>query len=140
MNLRRECDAMQVRVCESAQCIKKAGEKLRQYPRLIVKSRKICTRSNSEQKQSATSTNLMMSSQPHQTTQSRAQMLEKRPLVVINAHPSCHTSFLGLILQLMVGLLIFAAVLLENQAVCAMSKRFLKGFIMGAMFAHHHKP
>ena len=28
----------------------------------------------------------------------------------------------------------------ENCVVWAMSKRFLKGFIMGAMFAKHHKP
>lgn len=65
-------------------------------------------------------------------------MSKQKPLIITNSLPS-HTSFLGLILQLMVVLLVFA-VLLDNHAVCAMSKRFLKGFIMGAMFAHHHKP
>lgn len=47
-------------------------------------------------------------------------------------------SLLGL-LQLLLMLLIIN-VILDTQTVCAMSKRFLKGFIMGAMFAHHHKP
>lgn len=50
------------------------------------------------------------------------------------------SSLLSSILHLMVILLILMVVLVDKHAVCAMSKRFLKGFIMGAMFAHHHKP
>lgn len=45
-----------------------------------------------------------------------------------------------LILQLMLLIVLVLVVLLESHQVQAMSKRFLKGFIVGAMFAHHHKP
>lgn len=50
-----------------------------------------------------------------------------------------NTFLFGLILQALLVLLVLI-ILIDNHTVCAMSKRFLKGFIMGAMFAHHHKP
>lgn len=46
----------------------------------------------------------------------------------------------SILLQLSAVLFVLVVFLLENQSVRAMSKRFLKGFIMGAMFAQHHKP
>lgn len=49
-------------------------------------------------------------------------------------------SFLTSILQLMVMLLILMVTLVDQHVVLAMSKRFLKGFVLGAMFANHHKP
>ena len=48
-------------------------------------------------------------------------------------------SLFGLLLRLML-LILSLAIILEHNLAYAMSKRFLKGFIMGAMFAHHHKP
>lgn len=48
-------------------------------------------------------------------------------------------SFFGMVLQF-IAVLLAMVVLMDTHQVYAMSKRFLKGFIMGAMFAHHHKP
>lgn len=55
--------------------------------------------------------------------------------------PSSSISLVGLWIIQLVAILMGLSVLIgENCGVFAMSKRFLKGFIMGAMFSHHHKP
>lgn len=67
--------------------------------------------------------------------------LSNKMLVTLPAKTTTNsnTFFYSLILQLILVFLVLT-ILIDNHAVCAMSKRFLKGFIMGAMFAHHHKP
>ena len=51
-------------------------------------------------------------------------------------------SSMGLSMIRVISLLLLVLVLFmnEHQQVVAVSKRFLKGFIMGHIFARHHKP
>lgn len=143
MYIQRKSPTKQGRVGDPMQITRNASQRVRRHQNCeqpVAESMKASARSNSKQ-QVNTPSKTMMSSQPAQVlclARRRAQMSRRKPLIITSFLPG-HTSFLGLILQLMVMLLIFAA-LIDNHAVCAMSKRFLKGFIMGAMFAHHHKP
>lgn len=90
-----------------------------------------------QQPQKATSSamvNVLTNNKNTSKANSIGQIISKRRTLL-----PAQTSFLGLIIQLLIMVLVIA-VLIENRAICGMSKRFLKGFIMGAMFAHHHKP
>lgn len=73
----------------------------------------------------------------------RRRQLRTQPTMQRKLRPSqsAFTLFNFIIFQLFAALLLlFTTVLTSQNCVYAMSKRFLKGFIMGAMFAHHHKP
>jgi hypothetical protein len=67
------------------------------------------------------------------------------PQIILNQITKIPSQFslMFIITHLIVALaLVMTGILLikENSVVAGVSKRFLKGFIMGAMFAHHHKP